>query len=75
MSQVIITDCYLNKKGLSEYLSISARSIEKYEQHGLPYYCLDRIHLYKMSEVDDWLKRYQQRITDVSAMVEQIMKT
>ena len=72
MSDVVITDCYLDKNGLCSYLSLSQRSIEKYEKTGLPYYVLDRKHLYRKSEIDDWIARYSQNKHAVMDMVHEI---
>ena len=72
MADVVITDCYLDKNGLCSYLSLSRRSVEKYEHCGLPYYQLDRKHLYRKSEVDEWLQRYSHNKQDVINMIHNI---
>jgi len=74
MASVRVNDCYFDKTALCGYLSLSKRSVEKYEGLGLPYYRLDRKHLYRMSEVDEWLKRYRHNTADVKRMVEKICK-
>ena len=72
MAEVIIKDCYLDKNGLCNYLSLSTRSIEKYEQSGLPYYQLDRKHLYRVSEIDKWIQKYSSSKHDAVGMIDQI---
>ena len=55
-------DRYLDLKGLSEYSSLSVRTLREYliyDGDPIPSYCIRRKILVKQSEFDAWIKRYR----------------
>ncbi|MCX5813946.1 MAG: helix-turn-helix domain-containing protein [Proteobacteria bacterium] len=55
-------DRYLDLKGLSEYSSLSVRTLREYliyDGDPIPSYCIRRKILVKRSEFDSWIKRYR----------------
>ena len=47
---------YLSKKDLMVYLKISAATVGRLMQGGLPYFKINRKVLFKRSDIDKWLE-------------------
>ena len=62
--QYIEADCYLDKARSAEYLGVGLRTFEGW-QHQLPKYRPGGKALFKKSELDEFMKRHEERPTDV----------
>ena len=50
---------YMNRKTLSEYLGVSAGTVDKLKALGMPTITVDTLLMFKRSEVDKFLLSYQ----------------
>ena len=69
-------DRYFDIKGLSEYSSLSVRTLRDYianDANPLPSYCIKRKILVKQSEFDDWINKYRKNTNKVSQIAEEIL--
>ena len=69
-------DRYFDIKGLSEYSSLSVRTLRDYisdDINPLPSYCIRKKILVKQSEFDDWLKKYRTNTEKISQIADEIL--
>jgi len=71
------TDRYLDLKRLSEYSSLSIRTIRDYlfdRDDPLPSFCIKRKILVRKSEFDQWIKKYRTDSKKISKIVDDVLK-
>ena len=69
-------DKYLDIRGLSQYSSLSVRTLRDYltdDADPIPSYCIKRKLLVKRSEFDGWIKRYRTKTGKISSIVEEVL--
>jgi len=69
-------DKFLDIKSLSEYSSLSVRTLRDYisnDTNPLPSYCIKRKILVKQSEFDSWIKKYQVNTDKISHIVDGVL--
>ena len=69
-------DKYFDLKSLSEYSSLSVRTLRDYLTDNidpLPSYCVKRKILVKKSEFDGWIKRHKIEILNISDIVKEVL--
>ena len=69
-------DKYLDIKGLSEYSSLSVRTLRDYladKIDPIPSYCIKRKILVKKSEFDLWIKRHRTDSRKVHRIAEEVL--
>jgi len=69
-------DYYFDLKGLSEYASLSVRTLREYlsdDAESIPSYCVKRKILVKKSEFDEWIKRHRVNTDKISQIVDEVL--
>jgi hypothetical protein len=69
-------DKYFDIRGLSEYSSLSVRTLRDYlndPDDPIPFYCIKRKILIKKSEFDNWIKKYRTNNGKYGHIVEEIL--
>jgi len=70
-------DRYLDLKGLSDYSSLSVRTLRDYisdEDDPLPSFCIRRKILVKKSEFDRWLSKHRAEPGKISTIAAEVLK-
>jgi len=69
-------DHYLDIKGLSQYTSLSVRTLRDYltdDSDPIPSYCIKRKILIKKSEFDAWLKKHRVNTDTITHIVDEVL--
>ena len=69
-------DRFLDLKGLSQYSSLSVRTLRDYlsdDVDPIPSYCIRRKILVKKSEFDDWMKGHRFNTDKVSRIADEVL--
>ena len=69
-------DEYFDLRGLSQYTSLSVRTLRDYladASDPIPSYCVKKKILIKKSEFDAWLKKYRVNTNKISRIVDEVL--